>query len=272
MKIALGIEYCGTSYHGWQRQDIPNSVQEHVENALSKIANQQVNVFCAGRTDAGVHALYQIVHFETDVDRKMYSWVVGSNVHLPNDISIIWAKEVNEDFHARFSATARAYRYIIINRQSRSGVTHGLVTWERQPLDENRMQLAANSLIGEHDFTSFQAVACQAKSPVRNVKRLNIIRVCDYVILEIEANAFLHHMVRNIAGVLIAIGGGETDISWVDELLELKDRTKSAKTASPDGLYLVMIEYPEKYGIPMPANSQFVLPVSPQYDGHQYFE
>jgi tRNA pseudouridine38-40 synthase len=257
MKIALGIEYCGASYFGWQRQNIPNSVQEHVENALSKIANQEVKVFCAGRTDTGVHALHQVVHFETDVDRKMYSWIAGCNVNLPKDISFLWAKEVNDDFHARFSATARTYRYIIINRPSRPGINHGMVTWERRPLDVSRMQLAANPLIGEHDFTSFRTIACQANSPVRNVKRLDIIRVDDYVMFEIEANAFLHHMVRNIAGVLIEIGCGEADISWADEILGIRDRTKSANTASPNGLYLAMIEYPEKYGIPKPVNSQW---------------
>jgi tRNA pseudouridine38-40 synthase len=260
MKIALGIEYCGTSYFGWQRQAIPNSIQEHVENALSKIADQEIKVFCAGRTDTGVHALHQVVHFETDIDRKMYSWIAGSNVNLPNDISILWAKQVDDDFHARFSATARTYRYIILNRKAKPGVNHGRVTWERQDLDEKRMQLAANSLVGQHDFTSFRTVACQANSPVRNVKRLEITRINDYVMFEIEANAFLHHMVRNIAGVLIEIGCGNADISWVDEILDIRDRTKSAKTAAADGLYLAMIEYPEKYGIPSPVNSQCAIP------------
>ncbi len=260
MKIALGIEYCGTSYFGWQRQVIPNSIQEHVENALSKIADQEIKVFCAGRTDTGVHALHQVVHFETDIDRKMYSWIAGSNVNLPNDISILWAKQVDDDFHARFSATARTYRYIILNRQAKPGVNHGKVTWERQDLDEKRMQLAANSLVGQHDFTSFRTVACQANSPIRNVKRLEITRNNDYVMIEIEANAFLHHMVRNIAGVLLEIGSGNAHISWVNEILEIRDRTKSAKTAAADGLYLAMIEYPEKYDIPIPVNSQFAIP------------
>ena len=261
MKIALGIEYCGTPYCGWQRQDIANNVQEHVENSLSSIADQQVKVFCAGRTDTGVHALHQVVHFETEVTRKMYSWVVGSNVNLPHDISILWAKEVEDDFHARFSATTRTYRYIILNRRSRPGLYAGKVTWERQPLDESRMQLAAKSLIGEHDFTSFRTVACQANSPIRDVKRLDIKRVDDYVIFDIAANAFLHHMVRNIAGVLIKIGCGEADISWAVEVLALKDRTKAAKTAAPDGLYLAMINYPEKYGIPVPVNPRCAIPI-----------
>lgn len=262
MKIALGIEYCGISYCGWQRQNIPNSLQEHVENALSKIANQEIKVFCAGRTDTGVHALHQIIHFETEVVRKMYAWVAGSNVHLPNDIGILWAKEVDDDFHARFSAIARTYQYIILNRKSRPSMHHGRVTWERQLLDINRMQLAANSLVGEHDFTSFRTIVCQAKSPVRNVKKLHVSSVGEYVIFEIEANAFLHHMVRNIAGVLIEIGCGKADISWMHEVLKIKDRSKSAKTASPAGLYLVMIQYPKKYGIPMLVHSQRAIPTN----------
>ncbi len=250
MKIALGIEYCGTSYFGWQRQAIPNSIQQHVENALSKIADQEIKVFCAGRTDTGVHALHQVVHFETDIDRKMYSWIAGSNVNLPNDISILWAKQVDDDFHARFSATSRTYRYIILNRKAKPGVNHGRVTWERQDLDENRMQLAANSLVGQHDFTSFRTVACQANSPVRNVKRLDITRIDDYVMFEIEANAFLHHMVRNIVGVLMAIGAGEREISWCNDVLMAKDRRAGGVTAKPDGLYLTQVNYPDEFQLP----------------------
>ncbi len=260
MKIALGIEYCGTSYCGWQRQNIPNSIQECVEKSLSKIANQSIKVCCAGRTDRGVHALHQVIHFETEVERKMFSWVVGTNINLPDDISILWAKQVDEDFHARFSAIARTYRYLILNRRSRPGVQHGKLTWERQPLDETRMQQAARDLIGRHDFTSYRTVACQAKSPVREVKKLEISRVNDLIMLEIEANAFLHHMVRNIAGVLIEIGCGHADVSWAAEVLAEKDRTKAARTAAPDGLYLSMIQYPEKYGIPTPDNSGCAIP------------
>ena len=257
MKIALGIEYSGTQYCGWQCQDIPNSVQENVENALSKIADQQIKICCAGRTDTGVHARHQVAHFETVVKRKMYSWVVGTNMNLPDDISILWAKKVDDDFHARFSATARTYRYIILNRRSRPGLQYGKVTWECNPLDEDRMQLAAESLIGEHDFTSFRAVTCKANNPIRDVKSLGISRVDDYVVIEIKANAFLHHMVRNIAGVLIEIGCGQADISWAAEVLAVKDRTKAAKTAAPDGLYLAMIQYPKIYGIPMPVHPQW---------------
>lgn len=262
MKIALGIEYCGSRYCGWQRQNISGSVQEYVEGALSEIANQKISVYCAGRTDTGVHALHQIVHFETNVERKMYSWMVGSNLNLPDDISILWAKEVDNDFHARFCAIARTYRYFILNRQSRPGIYNGKVTWEHQSLDERRMQEAANFLIGEHDFTSFRAVACQAKSPIRTVKMIKVKRIDDYIMFEIKANAFLHHMVRNIAGVLIKIGRGEAKVSWITEVLALKDRTKAAKTASPDGLYLAVIQYPEKYGIPMPtiATMQSAIP------------
>lgn len=260
MKIALGIEYCGTSYCGWQRQKLSNSVQEFVEKALARIANHPVKVYCAGRTDTGVHALNQVIHFETEVERKMFSWVVGTNVHLPGDISILWAKQVDEEFHARFSVTARTYRYLILNRRARPGLYHGKLTWERQPLDVTRMQQAAVSLIGKHDFTSYRTVACQARSPVREVKKLEISRIDDLIILEIEANAFLHHMVRNIAGVLIKIGSGNADVSWAAEVLAEKDRTKAAKTAAPDGLYLSMIQYPERYGIPMHVNSQCAMP------------
>ncbi len=259
MKIALGIEYCGTSYYGWQRQATSGGIQEFVEKSLSKIADQEIIVSCAGRTDTGVHALHQVVHFETDIERDLYSWVAGGNVNLPHDISVLWAKRVDDEFHARFSAIARTYRYIILNRQTRPGLHMGKVTWERRALDESRMQSAAKFLIGEHDFTSFRTVACQAKSPNRDVKRLDVRRVDDYVILEIEANAFLHHMVRNIAGVLIRIGRGEAEVSWASEILALKDRTKAAKTAAADGLYLAMIRYPEKYGIPVPVVSQYAM-------------
>lgn len=257
MKIALGIEYYGTPYCGWQRQGASdNSIQRHVEHALSTIADHQVKVYCAGRTDASVHARHQVVHFETDSKREMYSWTAGGNVHLPHSISILWAKDVADDFHARFSAIKRAYRYIILNRTSKPGVYHSMVTWERQVLDESRMQLAAKALIGKHDFTSFRAAGCQARNAVRNVKKLDLYRIDDFVILDIEANAFLHHMVRNIAGALIKVGRGEVDITWVADVLALKDVAKLAKTAAPDGLYLVAIQYPEIYGIPMPINSQ----------------
>lgn len=255
MRVALGIEYCGSQYSGWQRQGhLINSVQQYVEESLSKIADQRIIVHCAGRTDTGVHALFQIVHFETSAKRSMYSWVAGGNANLPDNISIFWGSEVADDFHARFSATSRIYRYVILNRRYRPGACHGMVTWERRPLDEACMQLAASSLLGKHDFSSFRASGCQAATPVRNIEKLQIYRKNNYVVFEIEANAFLQRMVRNIAGVLMEIGSGKADVSWVVDVLSAKNRKKAAKTAAPDGLYLVGVRYPEKYGIPEPTN------------------
>jgi len=250
MKIALGLEYCGTQYYGWQRQKDPRTIQAYVEEALSKVADQLLTVYCAGRTDTGVHALHQIIHIETIAMREMHSWVFGGNVHLPYDISILWAKLVENDFHARFSATGRTYRYIILNRPARSGLYHNKVTWECRSLDEHRMRQAAVSLIGEHDFTSYRSIDCQAKNPVRTIRRLDIYRQGDYIVIEIEANAFLHHMVRNIAGVLMDIGMNKAPIDWAQEVLEKHDRTLGGITAPPEGLYLINVNYPEKFAIP----------------------
>ena len=251
MKIALGLEYCGTQYSGWQRQKHIHSVQACVEQALSRVADEELQVYCAGRTDAGVHALHQVIHFETMVSREMRGWVMGGNVHLPSDISILWAKEVSADFHARYSALSRTYRYIILNRPlARPGLEKHRVTWEYRPLDIERMQRAAACLLGEHDFTSFRAVECQSNSPMRNISRLEICRRGDKVIMEIEANAFLHHMVRNIAGVLMDIGAGQMPETWTQELLKVNDRTQAGMTAAPDGLYLAHVTYPELFAIP----------------------
>lgn len=250
MKVALGLEYCGSRYSGWQRQGHAVSIQQHLEEALSRVADHNITVQCAGRTDAGVHAMHQVVHFETEAERENHAWVFGGNVNLPSDISILWAKNIAEDFHARFSATGRTYRYHILNRQARPGILDRKITWEYRPLDEERMQLAAECLKGEHDFTSYRAVECQAKSPVRNVRRLLVTRQAEIVTIEIEANAFLHHMVRNIAGVLMAIGSRKAAVEWSKEVLEGKDRTLGGVTAPPDGLYLVDVSYPQKYLIP----------------------
>jgi len=253
MKIAAGIEYCGTRYSGWQCQkDVPN-IQEHVEQAVSKVANHPVRVICAGRTDTGVHALNQVIHFETSAQRKLHSWILGSNVNMSADVSMIWARQVEDDFHARYSATGRTYRYIILNRAARPGFNNGLVTWEYRPLDEERMTAAAAHLAGEHDFTSFRSAACQAKNPVRVVRRCEVYRQHDYVILEIAANAFLHHMVRNIAGVLMAIGMRKEDPDWVKDILRARNRKAGGVTAPADGLYLMNVDYPDKYGLPVPV-------------------
>ncbi len=250
MKIALGIEYCGYQYYGWQRQAIPNTVQEHVEKALSAVAAEQINITCAGRTDTGVHALQQVIHFDTAVERELHAWVLGANTKLPADIAVTWAKQVSDDFHARFSALNRTYQYLILNRRARPAIFNGRVTWECRSLDVERMRLAATRLQGKHDFTSFRAAACQAKSPVRTVHSLEIHRLENWFLLTICANAFLHHMVRNIAGVLMMIGSGKQEVSWCEEVLLAKDRTAGGVTAPPDGLYLVNVEYPEQYAIP----------------------
>lgn len=254
MKIAIGLEYCGAAYSGWQRQKHTISVQEHLESALSIVADHEVHVLCAGRTDTGVHALQQVAHFETVAQRDMRSWVLGGNVHLPDDISILWAQQVDEDFHARYSATSRTYRYIILNRAARPGLLHRRVTWECRHLDVDLMRRASVCLLGEHDFTSYRSIDCQAGKPMRNIKRLEIRRQDDFIIMEIEANAFLQHMVRNIAGVLMAIGMGEAPPEWSRQVLEARDRTQGGVTAPADGLYLVHAAYPQKYGIPACAN------------------
>lgn len=255
MKIALGLEYRGANYLGWQRQKDGPTIQACVEDALSKVANTMIQVHSAGRTDTGVHALQQVIHFETGVDRKPRSWVLGGNVHLPVDISLIWARPVPDTFHARFSATGRTYHYLILNRPSRPGLYSGMMTWDHRSLDEQRMRDAAVCLLGEHDFTSFRALQCQAKSPVRTVRRLEIRRRGEFIMLEIEANAFLHHMVRNIAGVLMAIGAGKERVEWAGEVLKLQDRTRGGVTAPADGLYLAGVDYPAEYDLPVRHDS-----------------
>ena len=254
MKIAAGVEYDGSRYSGWQIQKHAASVQEQVETALSRVADHPLSVTCAGRTDAGVHALNQVIHFESEAGREPHSWALGANTHLPADVSLTWARPVPADFHARYSASSRVYRYVILNRPARPGLGHARVTWECRPLDAARMSRAARSLLGEHDFTSYRAKSCQAQSPVRNVMRLSVERHHEHVIMVIEANAFLHHMVRNIAGVLMAIGRGRQAIGWELEVLDAKSRERGGVTAAPHGLYLVGVNYPETYGLPAPHN------------------
>ena len=217
---------------------------------MSAVADHPVAVTCAGRTDAGVHALNQVVHFESDAVRDAHSWVLGANTHLPGDISLIWAMPVQTDFHARYSATSRVYKYVILNRPERPGLNHGHVTWECRRLDSDRMSRAALSLIGEHDFTSYRAKSCQAKTPVRNVLNLVVTRDNEFVTIIIEANAFLHHMVRNIAGVLMGIGMSKHEVGWELDVLNAKNRDCGGVTAAADGLYLAGVNYPDRYGIP----------------------
>ncbi len=250
MKIALGLQYNGTDYNGWQKQSNLQTVQETVEFALSNVANQVVSVYCAGRTDAGVHASAQVIHFETTVNRPIEAWISGTNSYLPSDIRIQWAKPVTGEFHARFSATARRYHYLIYNHRVQSALLHDLTTWEYQPLNHKKMQEAAQYLLGEQDFSSFRSSECQSKTPMRNIINLEVKRIEKFVIIDIKANAFLHHMVRNIAGVLIKIGQEKKPVHWAEEVLHACDRTKASITTPPNGLYLVGVDYPDKFAIP----------------------
>jgi tRNA pseudouridine38-40 synthase len=253
MRLALGIEYDGAAYHGWQRQHEVLGVQEQVEKALSRIAAHPVQVVCAGRTDAGVHATEQVVHFDTDSKRVERAWTIGANGFLPASIAVKWVKEVDDNFHARFSATSRRYRYIIYNHPQRCAILQQGVTHVYKPLDVEPMQLAACSLIGEHDFTTFRASLCQAKTATRRISQLQVSRQGNYIIIDVQANAFLHHMVRNIAGTLIEIGALEKPVEWMEEVLRMQDRTKAAATAKPNGLYLVKVFYPETFQLPTTA-------------------
>ncbi len=251
-RIVLCVEYDGSAYSGWQTQKSPNvtTVQETLERALSKVANHPVKLICAGRTDAGVHASGQIVHFDAQNERKVNAWVRGGNSFLPAGISIVWAKLVEADFHARFSATSRRYRYLIYNNPIRPGLMKDLVTAHYRVLDAEKMSAAAQFLVGTFDFTSYRGVACQSASPIRSINSLTVKRFGEYVLIDIEANAFLLHMVRNIAGVLLEIGEGIQGPEWAKHVLEKKDRSCAGITASPKGLYLVEVGYPAQFGLP----------------------
>lgn len=247
MRYACGVEYNGAGFHGWQQQPHARSVQGDVQAALSKVANHPVQVVCAGRTDSGVHATMQVIHFDSEAPRTLYSWLMGVNANLPSDVCVLWVKEVNEEFHARFSARLRCYRYVILNRHISSALLRHRASWDYRPLDEKRMNEAAGILVGEHDFSSFRATGCQANSPIRTIHRLEVTRSGLFLYIDVQANAFLHHMVRNIAGVLMTVGCGEKEVAWVDEVLALRDRAQSGVTAPADGLYLVGVGYPENF-------------------------
>jgi tRNA pseudouridine38-40 synthase len=244
MKLALGVEYLGTNFHGWQLQKSGiRTVQQVVEEALSSIADQPIRVFCSGRTDAGVHAIEQVIHFETGVIREDKAWLFGGNVNLPHDVNFKWVKRVNDDFHARFNAYARQYHYKIHNTPVRSALAGAHALWEPRELDITAMSTAAEYLLGEHDFSSFRGSLCQAKSPIKTIEFIQLTQDNDEILLDIKANAFLHHMVRNIVGTLLKVGRGEKTIEWVKEVLDAKDRRRAGATAEPQGLYFVKAFY-----------------------------
>jgi tRNA pseudouridine38-40 synthase len=256
-RIAVGIEYDGGAYAGWQAQPALSTVQQITEQALAGVAAGPVSLTCAGRTDAGVHALGQVAHFDTEAQRSARSWVLGANSALPRDVSLSWAHVVPAHFHARYCAESRTYRYLILNRLARAALYASRAAWVHRPLDHERMAQGAARLIGEHDFSAFRAAECQAKSPVRRLQRLAVTRRGDWVSIEATANAFLHHMVRNIAGLLIDIGKGEAPPEWASEVLGGRDRSKSAATAPAGGLYLLAVRYPPVFGLPAPPTEVF---------------
>ena len=251
MRIAASVEYAGQDFSGWQKQPGIKTIQGEIEKAIFSITNEKIDTSAAGRTDAGVHALGQIIHFDTGAKRNNRNWLLGGNANLPYGIRLHWVAEQTADFHARFSATARTYRYLIANQAQRSALFYHGLSWEKRPLNATDMHRAIQHLIGEHDFSSFRAAGCQSNSPNRNIHRARIWRQADLVIVEITANAFLHHMVRNIVGALLCIGRGDRSKDWLKELLLLRDRTKAPPTAPPNGLYLVRVNYPDCFGVPL---------------------
>ena len=255
-RIAVGVEYDGAAFAGWQAQNALRTVQEVTERALSRIADESVALVCAGRTDAGVHALGQVAHFDTRAARSTRGWVLGANTELPADVSVSFAVPVPDHFHARYSAAARTYRYLVLNRLARSALSAHRAAWIHRPLDHERMGAAACALLGEHDFSALRSSECQAKSPVRRMESLTVERRGDWVIIEATANAFLHHMMRNIAGLLIAIGRGDAPPQWAQEVLQGRDRTRGAATAPAAGLYLMAVRYPSAFALPGPARSE----------------
>lgn len=250
LRIAIGIEYDGSAYAGWQAQASAPTLQQVLERALGRIADESVALTCAGRTDAGVHALGQVAHFDTHASRSLRGWVLGANSELPRDVGLAWAAPVPAHFHARYCAEARSYRYLISNRLARPALLADRAAWIHRPLDHERMHAAAQALLGEHDFSAFRAAECQAKSPVRRMERIHVERQGDFVVIEATANAFLHHMMRNIAGMLIAIGRGDAPVEFAREVLAGRDRTRNAATAAAAGLYLLAVRYPAAFALP----------------------
>ncbi|MBL8524137.1 MAG: tRNA pseudouridine(38-40) synthase TruA [Betaproteobacteria bacterium] len=253
MRIALGIEYNGTGFCGWQSQPSGCGVQDHVEaalNAFLAVPDEVLSVICAGRTDTGVHAALQVVHFDCSIERDEIAWVRGVNAHLPSSIRVLWAKKVDPAFHARFSAISRSYRYLLLNDAVDAAILRGQVGWFHVPLAIEPMRAAASALLGEHDFSAFRAAECQAKSPVKTMHEITIERSGQMLIMTFRANAFLHHMIRNIVGGLVYVGSGRHSVDAFRQIFEGLDRSKAAPTFSPDGLYLADIEYDASYALP----------------------
>lgn len=259
MRFAIGLEYNGSSFLGWQVQRQGPTVQGCVEAALGQVANHMVHVTCCGRTDTGVHATCQVAHFDSLSNRSERSWILGANSHLPESVSILWVRGVGDDFHARFSAFSRTYRYRILDRWVRPALDASRVSWWRKPLDAGLMHQSAQCLLGEHDFSAFRAASCQARHAVREIQQVMVSRAGAEVHIDVTANGFLYHMVRNIAGSLLAIGSGEQPVAWLERLLRDRDRSQAAPTATAEGLYFMGARYPQQYSLPG-AESGFPLP------------
>ena len=259
MRIALGLEYRGTAFAGWQSQRDGRGVQDALERSLAAIADSDVGTIAAGRTDAGVHATMQVVHFDVGVARPDTAWVRGVNSHLPSDAAVLWAQQVADDFHARYGAVGRHYTYLLASRRVRPALLAGRVGWYHRPLDVAAMADAGSALVGTHDFSAFRAAECQAKSPAKTLTTLGIAAMGDHIRFDFCANAFLHHMIRNIVGALVYVGAGRHPPSWIGELLECRDRTRAAPTFAPDGLYFTGADYDAKWGLP-PTRRPVALP------------
>ena len=254
-RIALGIEYDGSAYAGWQQQAHSRSVQAALEASLAAVAGHDIRLTAAGRTDAGVHALLQVAHFDTDASRPLRAWTLGATAGAPDDMSVLWAREVPERFHARFSALSRSYLYRILNRPIRPAIDRHRVCWIRRPLDAVAMHRAAQPLIGERDFSSFRAAECQSSTAMRRVLSVCVTRSGAELRIVIEANAFLHHMVRNIVGSLLLVGSGQRSEDWLVEVLDARDRRRAGPTAPPQGLYFAGVEYPPEFALPSAATA-----------------
>ncbi len=250
MRIALGLEYHGGAFDGWQSQPSGRGVQDALERALGAIAGAPIRAIATGRTDAGVHATMQVAHFDTDAERPPSAWVRGVNAHLPADVAVQWAQTVADDFHARNKATARHYTYWLVGRGVRPALLSGRVGWYHRPLDAGSMRDAARALEGTHDFSAFRAAGCQARSPVKTLAPISVDEFGDYVRLDFSADAFLHHMIRNIVGALVYVGAGRARTSWLAELLAARDRTRAAPTFAPDGLYLTGADFDARWSLP----------------------